>query len=205
MRGFQRWFLSYTFPSCLPDPRHLAVPARPVVVGAACHPPRRLPDQAAPSFTGCCDSPAAKVSHLRSVQQRLVALDVRDPQHVRRRSGLNCRSTRSSATLTPGTRIVVLPFLTFTSPEIPAWRMNLRIRLRETRMSWPTAARPAPGGTVDASCLLVDLGDPRGQPRVSELPVARGARSQPWNPDGTPRISHITETGKLALSAEMIR
>jgi hypothetical protein len=31
-------------------------------------------------------------------------------------------------------------------------------------------------------------------------------RSQAWNPDlETPRISHITETGKLALSAEMIR
>ncbi len=53
-------------------------------------------------------------------------------------SGLNFRSTRSSATRTPGTRIVVRPFLTFTSPEIPAWRMSLRIRLRETAMSWPS-------------------------------------------------------------------
>jgi hypothetical protein len=34
-----------------------------------------------------------------------------------------------------------------------------------------------------------------------------GARlSQPWKPERlTPSTSHITETGKLALSAEMIR
>ena len=36
LRGFDHWFLhSYTFPSCLPDPGRLAVPTRPVVVGAA--------------------------------------------------------------------------------------------------------------------------------------------------------------------------
>jgi hypothetical protein len=41
----------YTFPSCLPDPHHLTVLARPGFVRAACHPPRRLPSQAALSFT----------------------------------------------------------------------------------------------------------------------------------------------------------
>ena len=45
LRGFRRWFLTYTFPSCLPDPGHLAVLARPGVVRAAFHPPRRLPDR----------------------------------------------------------------------------------------------------------------------------------------------------------------
>ena len=33
--AFRRWFLAYTFPSRLPDPRHLTVLARPVVVRAA--------------------------------------------------------------------------------------------------------------------------------------------------------------------------
>ena len=43
--------LRYTFPSCSPNPDRLAVPARPGFVRAASHPPRRLPDQAALSFT----------------------------------------------------------------------------------------------------------------------------------------------------------
>ena len=34
-RVHRRWFLAYTFPSRLPDPRHLTVLARPVVVRAA--------------------------------------------------------------------------------------------------------------------------------------------------------------------------
>src|SRR5688572_6686455 len=33
--GVKRRFLAYSSPSCLPDPNHLAVLARPVVVGAA--------------------------------------------------------------------------------------------------------------------------------------------------------------------------
>ena len=50
LRDFTRWFLSYTFSSCLPDPRRLAVPTRPVVVRTASHPPRRPPDPAVLSF-----------------------------------------------------------------------------------------------------------------------------------------------------------
>ncbi|MGL5827185.1 MAG: hypothetical protein ACRCYU_20565, partial [Nocardioides sp.] len=34
-RTYARWFLAYSFPSRLPDPRHLAVLTRPGVVGAA--------------------------------------------------------------------------------------------------------------------------------------------------------------------------
>ena len=45
------WFLTYTFPSCLPGPDRLAVPTRPVVVRAACHLRLRLQGQAALSFT----------------------------------------------------------------------------------------------------------------------------------------------------------
>jgi hypothetical protein len=50
-RLYERWFLSYTFSTRLPGPHHPVVLARPGVVGAASHPHRRLPDQAAPSFT----------------------------------------------------------------------------------------------------------------------------------------------------------
>ena len=50
-RLYQRWFLSYTFSTCLPDPPHPIVLARPGVVGAAYRPHRHLPDQTAPSFT----------------------------------------------------------------------------------------------------------------------------------------------------------
>src|SRR6266508_3645551 len=49
--------LSYTFPPCLPDPDRLAVPIRPVVVRAACHPPPHLRGQAALSFTGLLRQP----------------------------------------------------------------------------------------------------------------------------------------------------
>ena len=51
LRSFTRWFHAYAFPSRLPDPHRLAVPARPGVVGAAFRPSRRLPGQAAPRFT----------------------------------------------------------------------------------------------------------------------------------------------------------
>jgi len=64
LRGVRRWFLTYTFPSRLPDPDHLAVPARPGVVRAAPTLPGvsrlRLP----PASPPCCDRPATKVSHL---------------------------------------------------------------------------------------------------------------------------------------------
>jgi hypothetical protein len=56
LRGFHHWFTRrYTFPSCLPGPSRLVVPARPVVVRAApaasWAPKKRLPS-ASPS---CCD------------------------------------------------------------------------------------------------------------------------------------------------------
>src|SRR6266511_2094388 len=63
----QRWFLAYTFSSCLPDPARLAVPARPGVVRAAPTLPYvstvRLPS-APPA---CCDRPAAGPFHPRPV------------------------------------------------------------------------------------------------------------------------------------------
>src|SRR5438552_17567757 len=77
--GLWRWFLSYTFPSCLPGPDHLAVLTRPVVVRAApalpCAPRIGLPS-ASPA---CCDRPATESFHLRPVAWRLVAHGVVQP------------------------------------------------------------------------------------------------------------------------------
>ena len=67
-------------------------------------------------------------------------------------AGRNWRSTKSSATLTPGTLIVVRPRLRRTNPEIWASRINRATRLRPTRMpcvmrSWHGCAgtRKRPG------------------------------------------------------------
>jgi hypothetical protein len=52
--GFHPWFVSYTFPSRLPNLVRLAEPDRPVVVRAAptlSHPLPHLRDRAALSFT----------------------------------------------------------------------------------------------------------------------------------------------------------
>jgi hypothetical protein len=65
------------------------------------------------------------------------------PSHVRRwvmwttqsrfgAAARKARSTSSSQTLTPGTRIVVRPRLRATMPEMPAWRINRSTRLRQT-------------------------------------------------------------------------
>jgi hypothetical protein len=53
---------------CQPNPSHLTVLARPGLVGAASHPPRHLPDQAAPSsITPATSGAKAKVAHLHSI------------------------------------------------------------------------------------------------------------------------------------------
>ena len=76
LRGFNHWFLhSYTFPSRLPDPGRLAVPTRPVVVGAAPTLTLRLQAQAAPSFSGLLRRPAGGVLSSPPGQRRLVAHD----------------------------------------------------------------------------------------------------------------------------------
>jgi hypothetical protein len=71
----------------LPDPGHLAVLARPVVVRAASA-LLRIPGVELPSASPArCDGPAAVSFHHRSVQERLVALDVGQPQLVGRGAG----------------------------------------------------------------------------------------------------------------------
>ena len=59
LRGFNRWFNRYACLSRLPDPHHLAVLMRPVVVRAASRPPQHLLGQAALSFTGLLRQPGA--------------------------------------------------------------------------------------------------------------------------------------------------
>lgn len=74
LRSFTHWFLSSTSVSRLPDPPHSVVLDRPGFVGAASHPSRRLPSQAAPSYNGLrCDVADPKSFHLRYGTQRLVA------------------------------------------------------------------------------------------------------------------------------------
>jgi hypothetical protein len=52
-------------------------------------------------------------------------------------AGRNRRSTRSSATRTPGTRIVVRARLRLTSPDSPASRINRSTRFLPTPMPCP--------------------------------------------------------------------
>src|SRR5262249_41947193 len=76
LRGFDHWFLlSYTFPSCLPDPSRLTVPPRCVVIRAApalpCVSRVRLPL----ASVGRCDGSLEGSFHPLTVKQRLVAHD----------------------------------------------------------------------------------------------------------------------------------
>src|SRR5215207_9712350 len=74
LRGFDHWFSSaYTFPSRLPDPGRLAVPTRPVVVGAAPTLPGASRLGLPPASTACCDRPQAESFHLRPDTWNLVA------------------------------------------------------------------------------------------------------------------------------------
>src|SRR5215217_3399795 len=74
LRGFDHWFSSaYTFPSRLPDPGRLAVPTRPVVVGAAPTLPGASQIGLPPASTACCDRPPAESFHLRPDTWNLVA------------------------------------------------------------------------------------------------------------------------------------
>ena len=58
LRGFHHWFVhSYAFPSCLPGPGCLTVPARPVVVEAAPAFPGVSRVRLPPASADCCDSP----------------------------------------------------------------------------------------------------------------------------------------------------
>lgn len=79
----KRRFLAYTFPSRLPDPRHLAVLTRPGFVRAACHP------YPAPPGAGCPQlrNPAATEPRCRSLTStRSTSASRRTPGLVQPRS-----------------------------------------------------------------------------------------------------------------------
>ena len=81
MKRRKRRFLSYSFPSRLPDPHHQAVLIRPGVVRAASHLPRHHPDQAALSYTVL----------LRQDQRRRSLTSIRI-NSASRRTGLSLRT-----------------------------------------------------------------------------------------------------------------
>jgi len=67
LRGLTRWFLSYAFSPCLPDPGRLAVPTRPVVVRTAPTLPCVSKIGLSSASPACCDRSAAEPLQLRSV------------------------------------------------------------------------------------------------------------------------------------------
>jgi len=73
LEALYRWFLTYAFLSRLPDPDHLTVLVRSVVVRAACSLPL-VPGFGLPSASlARCDGPEVMVSHHYMVEERLVA------------------------------------------------------------------------------------------------------------------------------------
>src|SRR3954447_23137980 len=91
-------------------------------------------------------------------------------------AGRNCRSTRSSATRTPGTWIVVRPRLRRTTPGDPGRSHQPPHAFARHPDAVPEAqlgvdAPPA----VDAAVLSVDLLDLLQQPRVGQRAVRRRA------------------------------
>lgn len=85
--------------------------------------------------------------------------------------GRNWRLTRSSATLTPGTRIVVRPRFFATSPEIPAGASVANPLLADPDVVSHPQLRVDSTSTIDTTVSDMDLPDLLGQPRVTELPV----------------------------------
>ena len=107
--------------------------------------------------------------------------DVGDPEPVRAPRRRTSRSTRSSQTRTPGTRIVVRPGAWATRPERPAWRIEpldalapdpLAVAEHELGVD---ARRP-----IDPAVRCVDLADPLEQPlrpRARAPTAARAAQA----------------------------
>jgi hypothetical protein len=141
-----------------------------------CYPPSLVsPRSGCPQLRAArCDEPRAVSFHHRTVQSASWR-SISATHSTFGASGLNFRSTRSSATRTPGTRIVVRPFLTFTSPEIPASHEPADPFARDDDVQAEAKLGLNPPGAIDAACVLVDLGDPRGQPRIAQRPVGRRA------------------------------
>lgn len=95
LKDVKRRFLAYSFPPRSPGPHHLVVLARPGFVRAAPALPGttriRLPSASPP----CCDRTEAKVSHLHSKPQRLVAQPIKfeEPLMLGHRWNRLCHTT----------------------------------------------------------------------------------------------------------------
>src|SRR4051812_15628309 len=111
-------------------------------------------------------------------------------------AGRNWRSTRSSATPTPGTRIVVRPRLTRTSPERLAWRMSRLTRGHTDAVREAQLGMDAPPA-VDAAVVAMNLLDAL-QRQASVRSRSEGApRSHAEKAERlTPSRLQATETGK---------
>ena len=122
-------------------------------------------------------------------------------------AGRNWRSTRSSATRTPGTRIVVRPRLRRTSPEMPAARISRSTRLRETRTPCAMAQLGVdPRRPVDAAVRpWIARMRSISQASVSARPTGDARRPLVVARAADAEQRQAKETGVRAFSAEMNR
>src|ERR1019366_4698177 len=89
-------------------------------------------------------------------------------------AGRNWRSTRSSATRTPGTWIVVRPRLRGTRPEMPgALHQPLDTLAPDSDTEAEAQLSMDPRRAIDTALGVVDLFDLLEQPRVGQRPVRR--------------------------------
>jgi hypothetical protein len=84
-------------------------------------------------------------------------------------AALKARSTRSSQTLTPGTRIVVRPWRLAIRPDRPAWRISRSTRLRATR---------SPSPMTSSAWILGDPYTPRFRAWISRIRSVRRSSSR---------------------------
>ena len=138
LRSFQTLVPHVRLSVLLPDPDHLAVLARPVVVRAAVHPnPPFQKVQAALSFNV---SAATSTKRWPPTTARLENAWWRSPSATHRRSGPSAsklRSTRSAGRAASSSGMVVRRFSPLTTPFRPSWRISRSTVHRAT----PTPSR----------------------------------------------------------------
>src|SRR5919201_3195631 len=121
-------------------------------------------------------------------------------------SATKLRSTRSQATRTPCTRIVVLPLRRRCEPEKPVARISRSARLPPIRTPWRRSSACTRGDPY-VSRLRLWIARICSTSQASWSARCKGARrSQAWKPArDSPSRRHSSETGWLAFSARMKR